>query len=108
MASSVYRLAVLLCLTFAATASAATPTYTTMVVTDMHCSACAKKIASKLYALPQVKEVRADVKKNTAYVVPHPGRTVPPKAMWDAVEAAGFKMVRMQGPGGVYTSKPRR
>ena len=108
MVGPVSRLAVLICLSFAVTASAATPTYTTMVVTNMHCSACAKRIAKNLYAIPQVKEVRADVKKNTAYVVPHPGRTVSPKAMWSAVEAAGFKMVRMQGPDGVYTSKPRR
>ena len=107
MFGSVSRLALLVCLAFATTASAASPSYTTMVVTNMHCSACAKKIAGKLYAIPQVKEVRADVKKNTAYVVPHPGKQVSPKAMWEAVEAAGFKLVRMQGPVGVFTVKPR-
>ena len=89
------------------TTIAATPTYTTLVVTDLHCSACAKKIARKLYAVPQVKEVRADLKTHTAYVVPKAGSRVSPKAMWEAVEAAGFKMVRMTGPGGKYTSKPK-
>ena len=40
MLGSASRLAVLICLSFAVTASAASPTYTTMVVTDMHCSVC--------------------------------------------------------------------
>lgn len=88
-------------------AAAATPTYTTLVVTNLHCSACAKKVARKLYALSHVKEVRADVKKNTAYVVPERGKSVSPKAMWEAVEAAGFKMVRLSGPGGSFETKPR-
>ncbi|MCA9176908.1 MAG: heavy-metal-associated domain-containing protein [Planctomycetales bacterium] len=91
----------------AAQAIAASPTYTTMIVKDMHCADCAKKIARKLYALPGVKEVRADVKKNTAYVVANQGEQLSPKAMWEAVEAAGFKMVKMTGPGGSFTSKPK-
>lgn len=92
---------------FHSTAVAAAPTYTTLVVTNLHCDACAKKVAKKLYALSHVKEVRADVKKNTAYVVPDAGQLVSPKAMWEAVEAAGFKMVRLSGPAGSFNSKPR-
>lgn len=101
-------LAGMACVALHGTVSAATPvTYTTIHVDNMHCDACAKKIAGKLYALPQVAEVRADVPKSIAYVVPHQGKTPSPKAIWEAVEQAGFKPVKLEGPGGSFTAKPR-
>jgi copper chaperone CopZ len=82
-------------------------TYTTIQVHNMHCDECAKKIARKLYAVPGVVQVRADVPKNLAYVVPQQGKEIPPRVMWEAVEAAGFKVAKMTGPGGTHTTKPR-
>src|SRR5688572_20293352 len=79
--------------------------YTTIHVHDMHCADCAKQIARKLYALPGVVEVRADVNKNIAYVVPQKDKSLAPKAMWEAVESAGFKVARLEGPQGSYTTK---
>jgi copper chaperone CopZ len=87
---------------------AASPvTYTTIHVQDMHCGECAKTIARKLYALPGVVEVRADVTKNIAYVVPQKDKTVASKAVWEAVESAGFRVVRLESPQGNFTTKPR-
>jgi len=87
---------------------AASPvTYTTIHVHDMHCADCAKQIARKLYALPGVVEVRADVNKNIAYVVPQKDKTLSSRAMWEAVESAGFAVARLEGPQGSYTKKPR-
>ena len=87
---------------------AASPvTYTTIHVQDMHCGECAKTIARKLYALPGVVEVRADVNKNIAYVVPQKDKTVASKAVWEAVESAGFRVVRLESPQGTFTTKPR-
>lgn len=80
--------------------------WTTIQVTDMHCSACAKKIAGKLYKVSGVLEVRADVKKDLAYVVPQKQKTPAPRALWEAVEAAGFKIVQMTGPTGTFKKKP--
>jgi len=82
-------------------------TYTTIYVQDMHCGECAKTIARKLYAIPGVVEVRADVAKNVAYVVPQKDKTVPSKSVWEAVESAGFRVVRLDSPQGSYTAKPR-
>lgn len=102
-------LAVLASLAFAAPALAETPvTYTTIQVHKMHCSACAQKIASKLYAVPGVVEVRADVPKNTAYVVPQKDKALSPRKLWESVEAAGFKVARLDGPQGSFTAKPTR
>ena len=83
-------------------------TYTTIRVQNMHCDACAKKIARKLYSVPGVVQVRADVAKNTAYVVPQKDKTLSPRALWESVEAAGFKVARLDGPVGSFTSKPQR
>lgn len=81
--------------------------YTTIYVHNMHCADCAKQIARKLYALPGVVEVRADVPKNIAYVVPQKDKTLAPRAMWEAVESAGFAVARLEGPQGTFTAKPR-
>ena len=96
-------------LALAGTAVAETPVaYTTIRVQNMHCDACAKKIARKLYAVPGVVEVRADVAKNIAYVVPQKEKSLSPRTLWESVEAAGFKVARLDGPGGAFTSKPVR
>lgn len=95
------------CGAFPTKALAAKRTYTTIVVDDMHCGSCAKKIAAQLYAVPGVVEVRADVKKNLAFVVPQKRKSPSPRQMWEAVEKAGFKTVKMIGPGGTYSTKPR-
>jgi copper chaperone CopZ len=95
------------CGAFSTKAFAAQPTYTTIIVDDMHCGSCAKKIAAQLYAVPGVIEVRADVKKSAAYVVPQKRKTPSPRLMWEAVEKAGFKTVKMIGPGGSFSQKPR-
>lgn len=87
---------------------AVSPTpFTAIQVDDMHCADCAKKIASKLYSVPGVVEVRADVGKSVAYVVPQKDKSVSPKALWEAVEKAGFKPVKLEGPSGAFTKKPK-
>jgi copper chaperone CopZ len=83
-------------------------TYTTIHVHDMHCGECAKKIARKLYAIPGVVEVRADVPKNIAYVVPQKDKTLSARTMWEAVESAGFAVARLEGPQGAFAAKPTR
>jgi copper chaperone CopZ len=82
--------------------------YTTIRVHNMHCDECAKKIARKLYAIPGVVEVRADVNNNIAYVVPQKDKSLSARSMWEAVEAAGFAVARLEGPQGTYTAKPTR
>jgi Cu+-exporting ATPase len=100
-------LATLACLATASAQAASPVAYTTIQVHDMHCQDCAKKIARKLYAVPGVVEVRADVQKNIAYVVPQQGKSLPPRQLWEAVEASGFKVARLSGPSGTFATKPR-
>ena len=81
--------------------------YTTIVVHNMHCQNCANKIAGRLYKVAGVVEVRADVPKNTAYVMPQQGKSPSPAKLWSAVEAAGFKVASLTCPQGTFTSKPK-
>ena len=90
------------------TATAQQPApYTTIVVHNMHCQNCANKIAGRLYKVAGVVEVRADVPKNTAYVMPQQGKSPSPAKLWSAVESAGFKVASLTCPQGTFTSKPK-
>ena len=75
-------------------------------VDNMHCSNCASKIARKLYAVPGVTHVACDVKAGTATVRGQNGKNLSPKALWEAVEKATFKVVKLTAPSGTHTKKP--
>jgi copper chaperone CopZ len=77
------------------------------VVDDMHCAACAKKIAAKLYGVPGVIDVVTSVPDNTATITPQRLKQPSPRALWEAVEKAGFKPLKLEGPQGTFASKPR-
>jgi len=81
---------------------------TAIYVENMHCKNCAKNIARKLYAVPGVVAVHADVKKNLALVTPQRGKDPSPKAMWEATKAAKHKPVKLIGPFGTYVKQPNR
>lgn len=82
--------------------------YTWVFVKDMHCGACAKKIARKLYTVTGVVKVQTSVKKSVAVVTPQKNREVAPRAVWEAVQKAGFKPVKLVSPAGTFQAKPPR
>jgi copper chaperone CopZ len=94
-------------LTFVNNLSAAEPAWTSITVKEMHCAGCAKKIAARLYAVRGVKEVRVDIEKKTLFVAPQQSKDPSPLAMWEAVEKAKNVPIRLAGPGGTFTEKPR-
>ena len=81
---------------------------TAVYVKDMHCATCAKKIASKLYKVPGVVKVQTNVKKGVAVITPQANKQPSPKLVWEAVEAATFKPIKLACPLGTFTKKPRR
>ncbi len=103
----VAALVVLVALALGQTLRAADPLVTTITVPDMHCMGCAKKMTNKLYELPGVAEVRADVPTTTLTVTPKPQQAPSPRALWEAVEKAGYKPAKLEGPGGTFTTRPQ-
>ena len=73
----------------------------------MHCEACAAKIRRGLFSVAGVVNVKTDVKTHVAVVVPQQNRQPSPRAMWEAVEKAGFQVVQLEGPSGTFNEKPQ-
>lgn len=82
-------------------------TETVITVDGMHCEGCAKKVAKKLEAVKDVASAKVDVKSNKATVAPSKDRSVSAKALWEAVETAGYTPTKLEGPSGTFTKKPK-
>jgi copper chaperone CopZ len=104
------RIALLACLmivSLMATAiEAASPVRATTITVKMENENCAKRIATGLREVPNVAEVRTDVKKQVATVIPAGMRSPSPRALWEAAENTGHAVSQLQGPHGTFTSKP--
>ena len=103
----VMAVAMLVGLAAAAGAQAQAPAYTAIVLDDIHCMGCAKKISAKVTAVPGVAEMRVDLKAKTVWAIHKQGATPSPKALWEAVESADHTPTKMQTPTGTHTSKPQ-
>ena len=100
-------LASVLTIGFGNTIVAAEKAPTTITVDGMHCPSCAKTIAAKLTAVSGVASVSTDVKAAQMQVTATGKKDPSPKALWEAVEAAGYKTVKIEAPSGVFTEKPK-
>ena len=78
-----------LCLNPVGLAEEAKPKFTAIYVTDMHCNYCDEKLAAKIYTVPGVVQVKANVPKDVAFVIHQKTKDPQPLALWEAAEAAG-------------------
>ena len=79
---------------------------TSIEVSKLHCNGCARKLANKLYTVPGVVGVKANVQKKLMIVIPQKGKELSPKALWEAIESANFTPLSLSGPSGTFKSKP--
>ena len=100
-------LAALAMVALAGSTRAADAVPTTITVEDMHCMGCAKKIAARLYKVSGVAAVKADVPASRLVVQSKPQQNPSPRAMWEAVEQAGYKPAKLEGAAGTFTAKPQ-
>lgn len=84
------------------------PQNTSVTIKGMHCAACAKKVTKKLQSVPNVKSASVDPEQGMAVVIPTAGNELSPKAVWEAVEKAGYKPVELKGPSGTFQKKPMK
>lgn len=89
------------------TAHAADPPATTISVQGMHCVVCASKVAGNLEAVVGVQKAQVDAEKAVAVVMAKSSVVPSPRALWEAVEKAGYKPTKLVGPAGTFTSKPK-
>ena len=80
---------------------------TSILVPKMHCAGCAKKMAAELYKVQGVGQVFVNVEATTMTVRAKDGQAPSPRGLWEAVERAGYQPTRLEGPAGIFTSKPK-
>lgn len=90
------------------TASAADTRTTSINIDGMHCAGCAKKVATRLRAIAGVADAQASAETGTAVVMPKDKAPPSPRAMWEAIEKAGYSPTKLEGPSGTYTKKPAK
>lgn len=83
------------------------PGETALYVADLHCKTCAKKIASKLYAVKGVMRVRTDVKGDVVVITPQKKKQLDVQSIWKAAQMAGFPAKKLIGPQGTYVVDPK-
>lgn len=79
-----------------------------IAVDGMTCAGCAKAVGKAVAAVEGVESAVADVKTKTLTVVAKKGAAPSPKAMWEAVEKAGYTPTRIQGAAGTFDRKPTK
>lgn len=89
-------------------AAAADPVPTKLTVPDMDCVSCAKKVGNKVAEVKGVGKVEYNVQGRTVTVTPKTNETLSPKALWEAVVAAGQEPSKLEGPTGTFTTKPKQ
>ncbi len=80
---------------------------TSITVEEMHCAGCAKRIGGKLYTVPGVATVQYDINSKTLFVTPKANQVPSPRGLWEAVEKAGDRPLRLQNASSVFTTKPQ-
>ena len=91
-----------------AVAAPAAATATTITVPDMDCEVCAKKAVDKVTAVPGVAKVDVNVEARTLTVTAKDKDAPSPKALWEACVAGGQDPSKLEGPGGVFATKPSK
>jgi copper chaperone len=91
----------------AAIVHAADPAPITISIQGMHCPACAANVSGKLQSVTGVEKAQADAEKAVAVVTAKSDVVPSPRALWEAVEKAGYKPTKLVGPAGTFTSKPK-
>jgi len=79
----------------------------TITLSDLDCPSCAKKLAAKLSEVEGVAKVETDVETQTAKITLKPKAVVTAKILWEAVEKAKKTPVKIEGPSGTVTEKPK-
>jgi copper chaperone CopZ len=81
---------------------------TKISVDGMSCAGCAKTVGKAVAGVEGVETAVADVKTKTLTVTAKKGASPSPKAMWEAIEKAGYTPTRIEGAAGTFDKKPTK
>ena len=95
------------CAAVSAEVVGATAAKITLTVEGMSCQGCASKVNKEVSTVLGVETAKADAAKGEVAVTPKKDAKVSPKALWEAVEKAGYKPKKIETPTGSFTEKPK-
>ena len=78
------------------------------MVDDMTCAGCAKTVSKALTAVAGVDTATVDITAKTVTIGPKTDKAPSAKEMWEAVEKAGYKPTKLEGPDGKFEAKPTK
>ncbi len=81
---------------------------TTITIEELACDCAVMAVTRMLTEITEVDKVKVDLKSKTAVVTPKAKATLSPIKLWEAIIEAGEKPVKLVGPSGTFTSKPRK
>jgi len=83
---------------------------TPTVITCSHIEdeGCIESLKTELMKVEGVASVKGDIPKKTVTVTPKSGVVLSPKALWEAADKSGEKPTKLDGPSGLFTSKPKK
>lgn len=88
------------------TVQASEPPAPTVVTVGEMCGGCVKKITARFADSKGIASVQCDIESKTATFFPAVGYRLSPRGLWVSMEEIGKTPVRLEGPSGVFTSKP--
>jgi len=81
-------------------------TQTVITVGEM-CGGCVKQITARLNTFPGIAKVECNIKSKSVTITPKPDVSLSPKSLWEVLDEIGKTPVKLSGPGGTFTSKPK-
>lgn len=82
------------------------PKPTVITVGEM-CGGCVKQINTKLKTIPEIAKVECDLKAKSVTITPKSEATLSSKMLWETFDSIGKTPVKLTGPDGTFTSKPK-
>jgi copper chaperone CopZ len=79
---------------------------TTVTIDGDMCNGCIKKLKTALAGVAGIGSIEGDSKTRTLTITPSANSEVSPRAVWEAIEKTGKKIVKIVGPRGTFTAKP--
>lgn len=98
----------LMCVWTVAAQQPAPPSKSVITVPTMDCGGCAKKVVAQLTTVPGVGQATPNVEARQLVVLAQPNVGVSPRALWEAVEKAGYAPSKLESPYGVFTARPQK
>lgn len=79
----------------------------TVITIGEMCGGCVKHINAKLKTIPDIAKVECDLKAKSVTITPKPEATLSSKMLWETFDSIGKTPVKLTGPDGTFTSKPK-